>query len=122
MLVFPEGTTQAYGPPMVEKMRNGGFEAAFEAGKLVQPAAIFYSRRVGLGWGPEANGLRQVANLCQGPTVAAVQLCPPLRPRDYASAEALAEAAKAALCEGYAALQARYKDWPVEYVGAEAPA
>ncbi len=40
VLVFPEGTTQAYGPPMVERMRNGAVEAAFESGKLVQPVRV----------------------------------------------------------------------------------
>ena len=37
ILVFPEGTTQAGGPPMLEKMRMGSIDAAFESGKLVQP-------------------------------------------------------------------------------------
>jgi hypothetical protein len=37
VLVFPEGTTQAYGPPMADKMRSGAIEAAFESSKLVQP-------------------------------------------------------------------------------------
>ena len=37
VLVFPEGTTQAYGSPMVDIMRNGAIEAAFEARKVLQP-------------------------------------------------------------------------------------
>ncbi len=40
VLVFPEGTTQAYGPPMADKMRSGAIEAAFESGKLVQPVRV----------------------------------------------------------------------------------
>jgi hypothetical protein len=47
VLVFPEGTTQAYGPPMVDNMRNGAIEAAFEAGKLVQPVRLLCSASLG---------------------------------------------------------------------------
>jgi 1-acyl-sn-glycerol-3-phosphate acyltransferase len=45
VLVFPEGTTQAYGPPMLEKMRLGSIDAAFESGKLVQPVRSAAARR-----------------------------------------------------------------------------
>ena len=114
VLVFVEGTTQAYGPPMVDRMRSGAIEAAYDSGKLVQPAAIYYSARVGWGWDHESNGARQTALLCARPTVAAVQLCAPLRPRDFPNAEAMTAAAKKALVDAYAALEARYQAWPLE--------
>ena len=178
VLVFAEGTTQAYGPPMVDIMRNGAIEAAFEAGKLVQPvrygwacfrlrlcsplwfwlgfglgaaqacgvgaaqrllslaqtyallhalrhvcpaaqAALYYSARVGLGWELEANGIRQTSALCAAPMIAAVQLCPTLKPSDFKSGEDMASAAKQALTDAYAAMEARYKAWPLERAPAE---
>jgi hypothetical protein len=138
--VFPEGTTQAYGPPMVDIMRNGAIEAAFEAGKLVQPvrnsprpwgpeaqtadatpcgewhaqAALYYSARVGLGWELEANPIRQTSLMCGSPLLAAVQLCPTLRPADFKSGEEMANAAKQAMLDAYAVLERRYKAWPSE--------
>lgn len=114
ILVFVEGTAQAYGPPMLDKIRTGSFEAAFDAGKLVQPAVIYYSARIGLGWKEdgERNGLKQTARICAKPTVAVVQLCAPLRPRDFANAEAMAERAKQVMADTYAELERKYKSWP----------
>ena len=121
VLVFPEGTTQAYGPPMAARMRHGAIEAAFESGKLVQPVracarqrcplrvprltraalprqcALYYSARCGYGEGAESNALRQTAMLAAGPCVAAVQLCAPLAPRDFATGEEMAAAAQRAI-------------------------
>ena len=77
-------------------------------------AAIYYSARVGLGWELEANGIRQTSLLCAAPMIAAVQLCPTLNPGDYKSGEEMASAAKQALTDAYAALEKRYKAWPVE--------
>ena len=112
ILVFVEGTAQAYGPPMLDKIRSGSFEAAFDAGKLVQPCCIYYNARIGLGWENERNGLKQTARICERPTVAVVQLCPPLRPRDFASGEAMAEHVKLVLTETYAKLEKKYQRWP----------
>jgi hypothetical protein len=69
---------------------------------------------VGLGWELEANGIRQTSLLCAAPMIAAVQLCPALNPGDYKSGEEMASAAKQALTDAYAALEKRYKAWPVE--------
>jgi len=134
VLVFPEGTTQAYGPPMLDKVRSGSFEAAWDGGKIVQPVrsfsllpprgylltplqvVLYYSARIGLGWEAEANGLRQTSLICARPTVAAVQLCAALRPRDFANPEALAAEAKRAMTEAYLSLEQRYQSWPQEKV------
>ncbi len=171
VLVFAEGTTQAYGPPMADKMRPGAIEAAFDSGKLVQPvrarvaaarmhasvrvraamhgrrlglvrrpaaaprlvtplsdaccawvrlcaiqAVIYYSARIGWGFGPESNGLRQTALMCARPTVAALQLCPALRPADFPSAEAMAAAAQRSMLDAYAHLEQRYQDWPTDRI------
>jgi hypothetical protein len=51
--------------------------------------------------------------------VAAVQLCPALLPKDFATAEAMAEAVKTSMVDAYAALEKRYKDWPVERLSAQ---
>lgn len=114
ILVFIEGTAQAYGPPMLDKIRGGSFEAAFDSGKLVQPAVIYYNARIGLGWKEdgERNGLKQTARICAKPTIAVVQLCPPLAPGDFASAEALGERVKQVMTDTYAQLERQYKDWP----------
>lgn len=106
---------------MLEKIRTGGIEAAFDAGKLVQPAALFYSSPIGLGFGRESNGLRQTSLISARPCVAAVLLCPVLAPRDFGSAEELAKAVIAALVEGHAKLERRYKAWPVEDEGQQLP-
>jgi len=98
---------------MLDKMRLGSIAAAYESGKTVQPVAIYYSLRVGLGFGLEANGLRQTALLCYKPSVGVTLFCKPLRPADFKTADAMGEAAKTALAEGYASLEARYKDWPL---------
>ena len=84
-------------------------------------AALYYSARVGLGWEAEANGIRQTSALCAQPMVAAVQLCPTLYPKDFESGEKMAEKAKQAMLEAYAALEKRYKAWPEEKISA-APA
>ncbi len=78
---------------------------------------MYYSARVGFGeLGLEANGLRQTALLCARPTVAAAQLCAALHPGDFPNADAMVDAAKRAICEAHAALEARYKDWPLEHL------
>jgi 1-acyl-sn-glycerol-3-phosphate acyltransferase len=116
ILVFIEGTAQAYGPPMLDKIRGGSFEAAFDSGKLVQPAVIYYNSRIGLGWAEdgERNGLRQTARICAKPTIAVVQLCTPLAPGDFASAEALGQRVKQVMADTYAQLEKQYKDWPLQ--------
>ena len=81
-------------------------------------AALYYSARVGLGWEAEANAIRQTSALCGGPVVAAVQLCPALRPADFTSGEEMAAAAKQDILDAYTALELRYKAWPVERGGA----
>ena len=80
---------------------------------------MYYSARVGLGWELEANGIRQTSLLCAAPVLAAVQLCPTLRPADFKSGEDMAAAAKQAMADAYAALEARYKGWPREQSPAE---
>ncbi len=77
-------------------------------------AAIFYSARIGLGWDSESNGLRQTSLISARPTVAAVQLCAPLLPKDFASGEEMAAAAQRAIVEAYTQLEQRYKGWPAE--------
>jgi len=75
--------------------------------------AIYYSLPVGLGFGPEANGLRQTAMLCFKPSVGVSLFCKPLRPADFKTPAAMGEAAKKALTDGYLEMEARYKDWPL---------
>ena len=77
--------------------------------------------RVGLGWEAESNNLRQTALLCAAPAVAAVQLCAPLLPADFKSSADMSAAALASITAAYAALEARYKDWPAERLMAGAP-
>lgn len=106
---------------MTEKFRTGSIDAAFDAGKAVQPAVVYYSQPIGLGYGVEASGLRQTALICGKPTVAAVLLCPVLLPKDFATADAMAKAATAALVDGYARLERRYSAWPREDVNVQLP-
>ena len=82
-------------------------------------AALYYSARVGLGWELEANAIRQTSALCAAPMLAAVQMCPALKPSDFKSGEDMASAAKQALTDAYATLEARYKAWPLERAPAE---
>ncbi len=81
--------------------------------------AIYYSARIGYGWDRESSGIRQTSLICARPTIAAVQLCPALLPKDFANAEAMGAAVQAAMVGAYAALEERYKDWPVERLPAK---
>lgn len=74
---------------------------------------------MGLGWEAEANAIRQTSAMCAGPLIAAVQLCPALRPADFKSGEEMANAAKQAMLDAYASLERRYKAWPAELAPAE---
>ena len=65
------------------------------------------------------NGLRQTSFMCAAPMVAVVQLCPTLDPDDFKTGEEMANAAKQAMLDAYAALEKRYKAWPVEAAPAE---
>jgi hypothetical protein len=59
--------------------------------------------------------LRQTSQICARPCVGASLFMKPLRPKEFASAAEMGEAAKKAIAEGYAILEARYKDWPLEH-------
>ena len=59
--------------------------------------------------------MRQTSLICARPCVGASLFLKPLRPSEFASAAAMGEAAKKAISDGYAVLEARYKDWPLEH-------
>ena len=122
-LCFRLGATQACGVRAAQRLLLLGADL-FVLHALTQDcpapqATIYYSARVGLGWELEANGIRQTSAMCAAPMLAAVQLCPVLKPSDFKSGEDMAAAAKQALTDAYAALEARYKAWPVERAPAE---
>jgi 1-acyl-sn-glycerol-3-phosphate acyltransferase len=97
VLLFPEGTSQVSGPP--RPFRTGGLHAAYAAGAPVQPCALRYSEPIGLA--PETDALTGTAVMLTYPTQALLKFAPLLWPRDYATAEAFAAAAEAAVGGAY---------------------
>ncbi|MHB8416944.1 MAG: lysophospholipid acyltransferase family protein [Myxococcales bacterium] len=85
VLIFPEGTRTQTGA--LQPFKDGAFRLAHEVGCPVIPIAV---RGTGAALPKHGFVLRQRMN-------ADVQVLPPLQPADYASAEALRDATRAAI-------------------------
>lgn len=98
VLLFPEGTSQVFGPP--KAFRTGGMGVAFETRVPVQPVCLWYSEKVGLA--PETDALAGTALLLRRSTQVVVSFCDLVRPEGFASADEFAAACEGAVRDEHA--------------------